>query len=56
MTRLLTQQELENFPSLDWSDIAPRVNPPVALRSRASNGNAGRTSSHARTVLAPSQR
>ncbi len=25
MTRLLTQQELENFSSLDWSDIAPSV-------------------------------
>jgi len=26
MTRTLTQPELENFPSLEWSDIAPRMN------------------------------
>jgi FO synthase len=25
MTRVLTQPELENFPSLEWSDIAPRI-------------------------------
>jgi 7,8-didemethyl-8-hydroxy-5-deazariboflavin synthase CofH subunit len=25
MTHVLTQPELENFPSLEWSDIAPRV-------------------------------
>jgi len=25
MTRVLTQPELESFPSLDWSDIAPRI-------------------------------
>jgi 7,8-didemethyl-8-hydroxy-5-deazariboflavin synthase CofH subunit len=25
MTRVLTQPELENFPSLDWSDVAPRI-------------------------------
>jgi len=25
MTRVLTQPELENFPSLEWSDIAPRM-------------------------------
>jgi 7,8-didemethyl-8-hydroxy-5-deazariboflavin synthase CofH subunit len=25
MTRVLSQHELENFPSLDWSDIAPRM-------------------------------
>ena len=25
MTRVLTQSELENFPSLEWSDIAPRI-------------------------------
>jgi FO synthase len=25
MTRVLTQPELETFPSLDWSDIAPRI-------------------------------
>jgi 7,8-didemethyl-8-hydroxy-5-deazariboflavin synthase CofH subunit len=25
MTRILTQRELENFPSLEWSDIAPRM-------------------------------
>jgi 7,8-didemethyl-8-hydroxy-5-deazariboflavin synthase CofH subunit len=25
MTRILTQPELENFPTLEWSDIAPRV-------------------------------
>jgi FO synthase len=25
MTRVLTQVELEDFPSLDWSDIAPRI-------------------------------
>jgi FO synthase len=28
MTRVLTQPELENFPSLDWSDIAPRISGP----------------------------
>jgi 7,8-didemethyl-8-hydroxy-5-deazariboflavin synthase CofH subunit len=27
--RLLTQSELENFPALDWSDIAPRVSSSV---------------------------
>jgi 7,8-didemethyl-8-hydroxy-5-deazariboflavin synthase CofH subunit len=27
MSRLLTQQELENFSSLDWSDIAPNLSP-----------------------------
>jgi 7,8-didemethyl-8-hydroxy-5-deazariboflavin synthase CofH subunit len=27
MTRVLTQSELENFPSLDWSDVAPRISP-----------------------------
>jgi 7,8-didemethyl-8-hydroxy-5-deazariboflavin synthase CofH subunit len=26
MTRALTQAELENFPSLEWSDLAPRIN------------------------------
>jgi 7,8-didemethyl-8-hydroxy-5-deazariboflavin synthase CofH subunit len=25
MTRTLTQAELESFPSLDWSDVAPRI-------------------------------
>jgi 7,8-didemethyl-8-hydroxy-5-deazariboflavin synthase CofH subunit len=25
MTRALTQAELENFPSLEWSDLAPRI-------------------------------
>jgi FO synthase len=25
MTRVLTQPELENFPALDWSDVAPRI-------------------------------
>jgi FO synthase len=25
MTRVLTRSELENFPSLEWSDIAPRI-------------------------------
>jgi 7,8-didemethyl-8-hydroxy-5-deazariboflavin synthase CofH subunit len=25
MTRVLSQSELENFPSLEWSDIAPRI-------------------------------
>jgi 7,8-didemethyl-8-hydroxy-5-deazariboflavin synthase CofH subunit len=25
MTRVLTQPELENFPALEWSDIAPRI-------------------------------
>ena len=28
MTRVLTQPELESFPSLDWSDIAPRISRP----------------------------
>jgi 7,8-didemethyl-8-hydroxy-5-deazariboflavin synthase CofH subunit len=27
MTRVLTQPELENFPTLEWSDIAPRLSP-----------------------------
>jgi 7,8-didemethyl-8-hydroxy-5-deazariboflavin synthase CofH subunit len=27
MTRTLTQAELENFPSLEWSDLAPRISP-----------------------------
>ena len=27
MTRALTQAELENFPSLEWSDLAPRISP-----------------------------
>ena len=27
MTRALTPSELESFPSLDWSDIAPRLSP-----------------------------
>jgi len=27
MTRTLAQAELENFPSLEWSDLAPRVSP-----------------------------
>ena len=27
MTRTLTQAELENFPSLEWSDLAPRICP-----------------------------
>ena len=25
MTRVLTQPELESFPSLEWPDIAPRI-------------------------------
>ena len=25
MARVLTRTELENFPSLEWSDVAPRV-------------------------------
>jgi 7,8-didemethyl-8-hydroxy-5-deazariboflavin synthase CofH subunit len=29
MLRELTNSELENFPSLDWSDIAARITPPV---------------------------
>ncbi len=29
MPRELSSSELENFPSLDWSDIAPRVSPEV---------------------------
>jgi FO synthase len=28
VTRILTQPELENFPSLEWPDIAPRVSRP----------------------------
>jgi FO synthase len=31
MTRTLTQAELENFPSLEWSDLAPRI----SLQSRS---------------------
>ena len=27
MTRTLAQAELENFPSLEWSDLAPRISP-----------------------------
>src|SRR5271167_381723 len=27
MTRILTQSELENFPSMEWPDIAPCMNP-----------------------------
>ena len=27
MTRTLAQAELENFPSLEWSDMAPRISP-----------------------------
>ncbi len=29
MSRNLTTPELESFPALDWSDIAPRVTPAV---------------------------
>jgi 7,8-didemethyl-8-hydroxy-5-deazariboflavin synthase CofH subunit len=29
MPRELTQSELENFPALDWPDIAPRVSPEI---------------------------
>ncbi|HXM62091.1 MAG TPA: 5-amino-6-(D-ribitylamino)uracil--L-tyrosine 4-hydroxyphenyl transferase CofH [Terriglobales bacterium] len=31
MTRVLTQPELQDFPALEWSDIAPRINRPVRV-------------------------
>src|SRR5271155_4660680 len=29
MARVLTQPELQNFPALEWPDIAPRISRPV---------------------------
>jgi FO synthase len=31
VARVLTQSELENFPSLEWSDVAPRLSPEVRV-------------------------
>src|ERR1700685_977684 len=31
MTRVLSQPELQAFPALEWSDIAPRINRPVRV-------------------------
>ncbi len=31
MARILTQPELQNFPALEWSDIAPRISQPVRV-------------------------
>ena len=52
MTRALTHSELENLPSLEWSDIAPRMQLRNPLGTRTSDGNAGRRHSYPRTVRA----
>jgi 7,8-didemethyl-8-hydroxy-5-deazariboflavin synthase CofH subunit len=54
MARLLSQRELGDFPSLEWSDVAPRLTPAVlaALERALQSADGGTLSREQRLLLA----
>jgi 7,8-didemethyl-8-hydroxy-5-deazariboflavin synthase CofH subunit len=52
VARLLSQSELENFPSLEWTDVAPRLTPGVeAALEQVLQSLDGGTLSHEQSLL-----